>query len=75
MDDYQRPPGLSLLFCSRAEIEAAPAAEREAYYRIVESLVANPEAYGFRDETDADLAADAAVDRRLSGLNNDWVSG
>lgn len=35
---YKRPAGLSLMFCSRAEIEAAPAAEREAYYRIVGAL-------------------------------------
>jgi hypothetical protein len=71
-EQYKRPPGLSLLFCSRAEIEAAPAAEREAYYRIVDGLVSAPEAYGFRRETAADLDADEAVDRRVSALNNDW---
>lgn len=67
-----RPPGLSLLFCSRAEIEAAPAAEREAYLRIVDSFVANPEAYGFRRETAADLEADDAVDRKVAALNDNW---
>lgn len=32
---YKRPAGLSLFFCSRKEIEAAPREEREAYYRLV----------------------------------------
>lgn len=35
---YKASAGLSLLFCSRAEILAAPAEEREAYYRIVGGL-------------------------------------
>ncbi len=72
IETYVRPAGLSLLFCSRAEILAAPAAEREAYLRIVDSICAHPEAYGFRHETAADLEDDDAVDRGLAGLNNDW---
>lgn len=69
---YQPPPGIILLFCSRGEIDAALATEREAYFRIVEAFLANPEASGFRRETEADHYADEAVDRRLSALNNDW---
>lgn len=69
---YQRPPGISLLFASRAEIQAAPAEEREAYYAIVEGLVANPEAFGFRYETAADLDADYTVDRGINAANQDW---
>jgi hypothetical protein len=69
-----RPPGVSLLFCSRAEILAAPAAEREAYYRIVDGLVAAPEAFGFRRDNDADLTADVCADRRIAVLNQDWGS-
>jgi hypothetical protein len=48
---YVRPAGLSLMFCSREEILAAPAAEREAYYRIVGQIVDHPEDYGFEHET------------------------
>lgn len=70
--DYVRLPGIGLLFASRADIEAAPAEEREAYLRIVDNLVANPEAFGFRHETAADVADDYAVDRALAGLNDDW---
>ncbi|WP_454629645.1 hypothetical protein [Bradyrhizobium cenepequi] len=71
-DGYQPPPGVGLLFASRAEIEAVPPAEREAYYRIVSDLLAHPKEYGFRRETGADLAEDYAVDRALAGLNDDW---
>jgi hypothetical protein len=70
--EYQRPAGLSLLFCSRAEIDAAPAGEREAYFRIVESICANPGAYGFRYETAMDLAREDAADRAIHGANQDW---
>lgn len=48
---YVRPAGLSLMFCSREEILAAPAEEREAYYRIVGHIVDHPEEYGFEQET------------------------
>lgn len=72
--EYVRPPGLSLLFCSAAEIAAAPPAEREGYYRVVESLCANPEAYGFRYETAMDLAREDAADRRTAAANQDWGS-
>jgi hypothetical protein len=71
-DGYQQPPGISLLFASRAEIEVAPPTEREAYYRIVSDLLAHPEGYGFRRETELDLAEDYAVDRSLAALNDDW---
>jgi hypothetical protein len=71
---YVPPPGISLLFCSRAEILAAPEVEREAYYRLVEGILADPGACGFRHETWQDLAADDAVDRGLAGLNNDWTA-
>jgi hypothetical protein len=67
-----RPPGVGLLFCSRAEILAAPAEERAAYYAIVEGLVAHPESFGMRRETAADLEKDDAVDRSLAALNDDW---
>lgn len=67
-----RPPGISLLFCSRAEILAAPAEERAAYYAIVEGLVANPESFGLRRETTADLQADFAADREQARLDDDW---
>lgn len=69
---YVPPPGISLLFCSSAEIQAAPAEEREAYYRIVENLCSYPEDYGFQYETDADIAKDDAVDVALAGAMNDW---
>lgn len=69
-----RPAGLSLLFHSRAELDAAPAAEREAYYRIVDGIVADPEACGFRFETEADLEAEDAADRRITAMNHEWVS-
>lgn len=69
-----RPPGVSLLFCSAAEIASAPAAEREAYNRIVDRLVADPAAFGFRHETAFDLEADAAADQRISSFNDDWGS-
>lgn len=71
---YVPPPGISLLFCSRAEILAAPEIEREAYYRIVDAIVADPGACGFRHETWQDHEADDAFDRRLAGLNDDWGS-
>lgn len=48
---YVRPAGLSLMFCSREEIMAAPKEEREAYYRIVGQIVDHPEDYGFEQET------------------------
>lgn len=70
--EERRPPGVSLLFASRAEILAAPAAERDAYYRIVDALVARPEDFGFRHDTAADLEADAAADRAIHGMNQDW---
>ena len=66
-------PGVSLLFCSLAQIEAAPAEERAAYYRIVDSIVADPEAYGLQRVGAADASHDNAVDAGLIGLNNDWV--
>lgn len=71
---YTRPPGVSLLFCSRSEIEAASAAEREAYYAIVESLLADPESFGFRRETNIDRQAEFAADRRQASFNGDWGS-
>jgi hypothetical protein len=70
--DYVPPPGISLLFCSRAKVLAAPAEERAAYYAIVEGLVATPGSFGFRRETTADLESDDVVDRRLAVLNDDW---
>jgi hypothetical protein len=51
-EPYKRPPGLSLLFCSRAEIEAADPVERAAYYRIVEGICEQPEAFGFKHDDD-----------------------
>lgn len=71
--DQARPPGVALLFASKEAIAAAPAAEREAYYRIVEDICAEPAAFGFRRETAVDLDADSAADRS-AGFNNDWVS-
>lgn len=51
-EKYVRPAGLSLLFCSKAQIAAAPQAEREAYYRIVEGICENPEAFGLEPDND-----------------------
>jgi hypothetical protein len=68
-----RPPGTGLLFATSAEIEAAPAAERDAYYAIVRSLLTDPQAYGFRNETPADLAIDDVIEGRVAAVNNDWV--
>lgn len=68
----KRQSGVALLFAPRAEIEAAPAEEREAYFAIVEGLLANPEAAGFRFETAADRAADDAGDNTFGGLSEDW---
>lgn len=72
MSERKRLPGLSLLFCSRAEILAAPAEEREAYFRLVDAFLARPEECGFRRETVADLEADDVVDRSIHGMNQDW---
>lgn len=69
-----RPAGVGLLFRSRAEIAAAPAAEREAYFRIVDGIVANPEAYGLRRDNAADAQADETIDRKLAAMNRDLVS-
>lgn len=49
---YIRPAGLSLMFCSRAEIEAAPQEEREAYYRIVNGICSDPAAFGLKSDDD-----------------------
>lgn len=72
--NYPQPPGVSLLFCSRAEIDAAPAAEREAYYCIVGGLMADPESFGFYFETAADRAREDSVENALAGANHDWVA-
>ncbi len=69
---YVPPPGISLLFASRTEIEAAPSAERQAYYAIVEGIMADPGACGFRFETAEDLQREDSDDRRLSAANQDW---
>lgn len=52
-----RPLGVSLMFASAAEIAAAPAEEREAYLRIVNGILTDPEAYGFRLESPTELVA------------------
>jgi hypothetical protein len=69
----QRPPGVGLLFRPQSAIDAAPAGERDAYYRIVEGICADPGACGFDFGTPADLEADAVVDARLAALNDDWT--
>ena len=73
-EPYVRPPGVGLLFASLAEIEAAPAAEREAYLRIVEAILADPSCCDMRRENAEDLARESASDARIAGINNDWVS-
>ncbi|MBR0879514.1 hypothetical protein JQ608_20480 [Bradyrhizobium liaoningense] len=73
-EPYVRPLGVSLMFASRTEIEAAPAAEREAYLRIVEAILADPASCDMRRENDDDLAREPALDAKLAGINNDWVS-
>ncbi len=57
-----RPPGISLLFASAAEIAAAPAEEREAYLRIVEGLLADPEAAGFQRDGNTLTAVDSDIE-------------
>ena len=62
------------MFCSREEILAAPAAEREAYYRIVGHIVDHPEDYGFEQETqwkrkDGKLSANE-IDDNWEGIRN-----
>lgn len=73
-EPYVRPLGVSLMFASRAEIEAAPAAEREAYYAIVEAFLADPSSCDMRRENGEDLVRESMLEARLAGLNNDWVS-
>ena len=72
---YVRPAGLSLMFCSREEILAAPAAEREAYYRIVGQIVDHPEEYGFEQENEwqrkGKLSANEIDDNREAVRNGD----
>ena len=72
-DVIVRPPGVSLLFCSQAAIDAAPAAEREAYYAIVDAIVEKPENFGLRLETGDDLSNEFAADRRIAGEEQDWA--
>lgn len=71
---YARPPGVGLMFASRAEIEAAPTAERDAYYAIVEAFIADPASCDMRRTSAEDLALESALDARLAGINNDWCS-
>jgi hypothetical protein len=62
------------MFASRAEIEAAPAAEREAYYAIVEAILADPASCGMRRTSAEDFVRESVLDARLAGINNDWCS-
>ncbi|MCK1577866.1 hypothetical protein [Bradyrhizobium sp. 174] len=73
-EPYVRPLGVSLMFASRAEIEAAPAAEREAYYAIVEAFLADAASCDMRRTSAEDLARETVLDSRLAGINNDWCS-
>jgi hypothetical protein len=73
---YVRPAGLSLMFCSREEILAAPKEEREAYYRIVGQIVDHPEDYGFEQENEwqrkgCKLSANEIDDNHESIRNGD----
>lgn len=67
-----RPPGVSLLFCSQSEIDAAPVAEREAYYAIVDAIVEEPELFGLRHETGDDWSKEFAADRQIAAEEQEW---
>lgn len=61
-----------LMFASKATINAAPAAERDAYYEWVERFCASPEEYGFTAKPDHQKEMrDDAMDRGIHRANGD----
>ena len=73
LPEHASPSWMTLLFAGRAKIEAAPAADRDAYFRFVEALAGNPEAFGFTAAPDIDqFLKDEAVDNELAREADEW---